>query len=60
MFDDIARIDADKYTPFNATSIPTGTIDPVAGTPYDFRTAHAIGQSIPDRGYDNNFVLNDA
>jgi aldose 1-epimerase len=58
VFDDIARIGADKYTPFNATSIPTGTIDPVEGTPYDFRKPHAIGQSIPDRGYDNNWVLN--
>lgn len=58
VFDDIARVDADNYTPFNATSIPIGTIDAVAGTPYDFRKAHPIGQSIPDRGYDNNFVLN--
>ena len=58
VFDDIAQIHADKYTPFNPTSIPTGTIDPVEGTPYDFRDAHPIGKSIPDRGYDNNFVLN--
>jgi len=58
VFDDIARIDADKYTPVNATAIPTGTNDPVAGSPFDFRTAHAIGQSIPDRGYDHNWVLN--
>lgn len=58
VFDDIARIDADKYTPVNASAIPTGTNDPVAGTPFDFRTAHAIGQNIPDRGYDHNWVLN--
>ena len=57
VFDDIARIDADKYTPFDAKSIPTGTIEPVEGTPFDFREAHPIGKSIPDRGYDNNFVL---
>ena len=59
VFDDIARIDADKYTPFNATSIPTGTIDTVEGTPFDFRQPHPIGKSIPDRGYDNNLVLRD-
>jgi aldose 1-epimerase len=57
VFDDIARIDADKYTPLNATAIPTGTINPVEGTPLDFREAHAIGKSIPDRGYDHSFVL---
>lgn len=58
VWDDIARIDADKYTPVNANAIPTGTNDSVKGTPFDFRTAHAIGQSVPDRGYDHNWVLN--
>jgi aldose 1-epimerase len=58
VWDDIARIDADKYTPVNTSSIPTGTNDPVTGTPFDFRTAHALGQSVPDRGYDYNWVLN--
>src|ERR1039457_6630231 len=57
VFDDIARIEADKYTPVDAKGIPTGTIEPVEGTPFDFREAHPIGKSIPDRGYDNNFVL---
>ena len=28
---------ADSYTPADATSIPTGEILPVAGTPMDFR-----------------------
>lgn len=59
VFDDIARIDADKYTPTDARGIPTGAIEPVEGTPFDFRQAHAIGKSIPERGYDNNFVLRD-
>ena len=59
VFDDIARIDADKYTPVDPKGIPTGTIDPVEGTEFDFRTAHAIAKSIPDRGYDQNFVLRD-
>ena len=57
VFDDIAHIAADKYTPLNASQIPTGTIEPVEGTLLDFREPHAIGKSIPDRGYDHNFVL---
>jgi aldose 1-epimerase len=43
--------------PLNANGIPTGTIEPVEGTPLDFREPHPIGKSIPDRGYDHNFVL---
>jgi aldose 1-epimerase len=54
-----ARIYADTYTPVAAGGggIPTGAIDPVAGTPFDFRAMHAIGENAPQRGYDNNFVL---
>jgi aldose 1-epimerase len=54
---DVARIDADSYTPFDNRQIPTGAIEPVAGTPFDFRTAHPIGDKIPQRGYDHSFVL---
>jgi len=54
---DVARIDADSYTPFDERQIPTGVIAPVAGTPFDFRTAHPIGDKIPQRGYDHSFVL---
>ena len=59
------RIDADAYTPVDCTLIPTGKVLPVAGTPFDFRTAAAIGAHIGDPdpqleyagGYDHNFVL---
>ena len=59
---------ADSMTPIDSTLIPTGAIAPVAGTPFDFRTATAIGARIdaPDAqihnagGYDHNFVLNRA
>ena len=34
-------IAADRYTPVDATLIPTGELAPVAGTPFDFRTAGA-------------------
>jgi len=58
-------INADRYTPIDATSIPTGELASVEGTPFDFRTATAIGARIDQdnaqlkngKGYDHNFVL---
>ena len=60
------RIDANGYTPVDANLIPTGTISPVAGTPFDFRHLKPIGKDIRDNnaqlqiahGYDHNWVLN--
>ena len=57
---DAALINADKYTPVNQTGIPTGVLEPVQGTPYDFQATHLIGDKAPERGYDNNFVLRSA
>lgn len=62
----LVEINADSYTPTDATQIPTGKIDPVAGTPMDFRTLRPIDSRIHDdfkqlimaRGYDHNWVLN--
>jgi len=59
---------ADRFTPVDATLIPTGAVDPVANTPFDFRQARAIGARIDadndqlkfGTGYDHNFVLNRA
>jgi aldose 1-epimerase len=59
-------IDADRYTPVDATLIPTGELAPVEGTPFDFRKSTAIGARINDAhpqikngsGYDHNWVLN--
>lgn len=53
----LLRIDADAITPVDAELIPTGTIAPVAGTPFDFRSPVAIGARLDGR-YDHNFVLN--
>jgi len=58
-------INASRYTPVDATLIPTGEIAPVAGTPMDFRHATAMGarnrenfpQLVIGRGYDHNWVL---
>src|SRR3954469_10044452 len=54
------KLNADRYTPFDSTSIPTGALDPVAGTPMDFRDVHTIGERFNAnfRGYDHNWVLN--
>jgi len=59
-------INADGYTPVNSTLIPTGKIEPVANTPFDFRKPTTIGinvdandvQTKNGNGYDHNFVLN--
>jgi aldose 1-epimerase len=58
-------INASRYTPVDNTLIPTGAIDPVAGTPLDFTDFHTIGERIRDNhpqlaiglGYDHNWVL---
>lgn len=58
-------IDADQFTPSDATLIPTGEYRDVTGTPFDFRTEKTIGQDIHaddeqiknGGGYDHNYVL---
>jgi aldose 1-epimerase len=62
----LLQLNADNYTPVDSTLIPTGKIEPVAGTPFDFRQPTAIGARIDSpnqqlkfgKGYDHNFVLN--
>jgi len=62
----VLQIDASRYNPVDSTLIPTGKIEPVAGTPFDFTKPTAIGARINDaneqlkfgKGYDHNFVLN--
>ena len=53
-------INADKYTPADNESIPTGEIKDVEGTPYDFRKSDTLSSKmkILPRGYDINYVLN--
>ena len=65
-YDMVLYVNADKFTASDAKYIPTGEIRNVEGTPFDFRTPHAIGDSIQSQydqiqnatGYDHNFCLN--
>lgn len=65
VLDHLLKLNADGYTPVDDTLIPTGKIQPVKGTPLDFRQPRKIGESIaqlvttPTLGYDHNFVLNE-
>jgi aldose 1-epimerase len=61
---DIVTLNADAITPVNATSVPTGEIRPVDGTPWDLRKPTVIGTHINDLGdkppgYDINYVLHE-
>ena len=64
----VVMIPADKFTPVDATLIPTGVLQPVDGTPFDFRTPTAIGARMGrddeqlkfGGGYDHNWVINKA
>lgn len=61
----LVQIDAERFVPIDGTSIPTGELRQVAGTPFDFRAPHAIGERIAvddeqlknARGYDHCFCV---
>jgi len=62
----ILEMNCDFYIPIDETSIPTGEILKVEGTPFDFRTPKAIGTDLDaddeqiknGTGYDHCFVCN--
>ena len=64
--DHLLTIYADGYLPTNAGMIPTGKIDPVAGTPMDFTQPTVIGERVEEdfealklaNGYDHAWILN--
>jgi aldose 1-epimerase len=65
ILDHILQINGDKYTPTDDTLIPTGKIEPVKGTPFDFTSPTPIGKNIKEikadpQGYDLNFVLKES
>lgn len=46
------RLAASRFTPVDADLIPTGALDDVTGTRFDFRASRTVGS-----GYDHNLVL---
>ena len=65
ILDEILQLNASRYTPVNATLIPTGDLAAVEGTPFDFRKPKPIGrdlravnaQLLYSHGYDHNWVI---
>ena len=61
-------INANSFTPINETLIPTGDIEFVENTPFDFTVPTKIGKRINQdnnqlnygKGYDHNYVLNNS
>ena len=66
ILDHVVTINADKFTPVDENLIPTGVLQPVDNTPFDFRQPTAVGARIEQvneqikfgKGYDHNWVLN--
>ena len=65
VLDHVLQVDADAFLPIDATSIPTGEIRSVDGTPFDFRTPVPVGSHIREAdeqlqrgiGFDHTWVL---
>jgi len=65
MLDHVLRLNATRFTPVDATLIPTGELRAVKGTPFDFTAPTPIGLRIGQDdeqlrhggGYDHNWVL---
>lgn len=64
--DHVLQLNADYFTPVDATQIPTGELRNVKGTPFDFTAPVKIGARIDTQGdeqisygagYDHNFVI---
>jgi aldose 1-epimerase len=66
IYDHLLLLNADEYTPVDATLIPTGDIPSVAGTPFDFSKPKHVADGIRSddqqvvfgKGFDHNWVLN--
>ena len=73
VYGQMLHINANGFTPVDSTLVPTGVVEPVAGTPFDFAKPTPIGQNIDGgpqfsaadnqqlltcKGYDLNWALN--
>jgi aldose 1-epimerase len=64
--DHVMTLYADRFVPINEVCIPLGDRADVAGTPFDFRTPHTLGERIDaddvqiknGAGYDHCFCVN--
>jgi aldose 1-epimerase len=64
----VVQLNADRFTPIDATLIPIGELRLVEGTPLDFRQPTVVGARIEQDdeqlklglGYDHNWVVNGA
>lgn len=62
----VVQINADRFTPIDEALIPTGKLQPVDGTPFDFRKPATIGARLNatdeqlrfGKGYDHNWIIN--
>ncbi len=65
ILDHVLKLNADRFTPTDATGIPSGELAPVDGTPFDFRIAKPVGRDIDidheqiknGLGWDHNWVI---
>jgi len=65
IYDQRLQLNADHYTPVDATAIPLGELAAVAGTPFDFRQPKAVGADIHSdhpqvafgHGFDHNWFV---
>jgi aldose 1-epimerase len=65
ILDHVLELFASRFTPVDATLIPTGELRSVRGTPFDFSTPETVGARIGGDdeqlrlagGYDHNFVV---
>ncbi|WP_186749873.1 aldose epimerase family protein [Spirosoma utsteinense] len=69
ILDHVVTINADRLVPVDQTLIPTGVLQPVAGTPFDFTKPTVVGRCINDSsdvqikyglGYDHCWVFGDS
>lgn len=68
ILNEVMQINSKEFTPVNAELIPTGKLEPVAGTPFDFTRPTVIGERINEQneqlerggGYDHNYLLEGA
>ncbi len=66
--DHLLTLAAEEYVPVDDTGVPTGGFAPVAGTPFDFRTATRVGDAVraahpqlaAARGLDHDLVVGGA